>query len=107
MVAVAVKDNPGEAVGFAPDEPVYRFRETEGFAIVPGSLEPALKEIGIEVLFPAGDPTGDDLGCRVVDGGAEWPVAVRDQFDDIARLGVAGDPLNLAGVDPLVPVKDP
>ena len=54
VVAVAVDDETGESVAFAPDEARIVFgMEGEAPAIDEGSLEAAFKKIGIEVLAAA------------------------------------------------------
>ena len=106
MVAVAVDDQAGEAVGLGPDEAGERFIDAALLAVLDGLADAAGEEVEVEVLLAAGKPAGDDLRLRVVDGGAERAVAEVLEGDDVAGLGIAEGFLDLGGIDPLVTVKN-
>ena len=106
MVAVAVDDQTGEAVGFGPDESGQRVVDARVFPMVDGLADTAGEEIEIEILLPAGEPAGDNLGKRIVDGGAQRAVAEILERDDITGFRVTEGFLDLSGIDPLVTVKN-
>jgi hypothetical protein len=67
MLAVAVDDQAGHAVGFAPDEAAERFIDAAALAVFDGLADAAGEEIEVEVLLAAGKAAGDDLRLRIVD----------------------------------------
>ena len=106
VVAVAVDDQAGQAVGLGPDEAGERFIDAALFPVVDGLADAAGEEVEVEVLLAAGKPAGDDLRLGIVDGGAERPVAEVLERDDVAGLGIAEGFLDFGGVNPLVTVKN-
>jgi len=106
VVEVAVDDDAGQAVGFAPDEAAEAGIDGEALAEGGGLVEAAEEELAVEGLAAAGEAAGDDLGGGVVDGGAEEAVPSVLERDDFAGLGVSEGLEDFAGVDPLVAVKD-
>ena len=104
--AVAIDDEAGQAVAFAPDEAAEEFIEAAAAAMLDGLADAAGEEIQVEVLAAAGEAAGDDLGVRVIDRGAERAVAKILEGDHVAGLGVAESFLDLGGVNPLVAVEN-
>ena len=106
MVAVAIDDQAGEAVGLGPDEAGERFINAALLAVLDGLADAAGEEVEIEVLLAAGKAAGDDLRLRIVDGGAERAVAEILERDHVAGLRVAEGFLDFSRVNPLVTVKN-
>ena len=106
VVAVAVDDQAGQAVGFAPDETGKRFIDVGALAQVDRLADAAGEEVEVEILFAAGKAAGDDLRHRIVDRRAERAVAEILERDNVARLWIAEGFFDLGGVNPLVTVKN-
>lgn len=105
-VAVAVDDEAGEAVGFAPDDAAEIEVDAGGFADGDGALDAAGEEVEVEILASVGEEAGGDLGLGIVDGTAEGLAADVLKMDDIAGLGIAEALLDFSGVDPEVAVEE-
>ena len=106
VVAVAVDDQAGQAVGLGPDEAGEGFIDAALLAVLDGLADAAGEEVEVEILLAAGKAAGDDLRMRIVDGGAERAVAEVLEGDDVAGLGIAEGFLDFGGVNPLVTVKN-
>ncbi len=57
-------------------------------------------------MLTAGKAAGDDLGLRIIDGGAKRAVAEILERDNIAGFRITEGFLNFGGVDPLVTVEN-
>ena len=106
VVAVAVHDQAGDAVGLAPDEAAERFIDAGALAEFDGLADAAGEKIEIEVLAAAREAAGDDLRLRIVNRRAERAVAEILERDDVAGLRIAEGFFDFRGVNPLVTVKN-
>ena len=100
--AVAIDDQAGQAIGFAPDEAAQRVIEAPALAVFDGLADAAGEEVEVEILAAPGEAAGDNLGERVVDGRAERAVAKILEGYDIAGLWIAEGFPDFGGVNPFV-----
>ena len=107
MVAVAIDDDSGESVGFAPYQTRQQGIDVQGGSIINSLLDSAVEKLLIELLRSAGESAGDDLGIGIVDSGAQGAILEVFQRNNIARLRVSEGLLDFARVDPLVTVENP
>lgn len=105
VVAVAIHDEAGKAVGLAPNEAAEGGVDARVGAGLDGALDAALKEVEVQILTAVREEAGGDLRLRVVDGGAKWLAANVFEGDDIAGLWIASAKLDLGGVNPDVTVE--
>ncbi len=106
VVAVAVDDDAGQAVGLAPDQ-AAELRIDPGLdAAFQRALDAADEEVEVEVLAAVREQPGADLRLRIVDGAAQRLATRVLELHDVARLGVAVAGLDLGRVDPDMTVKN-
>ena len=106
MVAVAIDNQPGNAVGLAPNQPGQRFVDGKPFAQLDRLVDAALEKIQVQILAATRKPAGDDLRFRIENGGSQRPVAEIFQRDHVSRLGIAEGFFDFSGINPLVTVKN-
>src|SRR5260370_983659 len=87
--AVAVHDEPGEAVGLAPDEPAELRRGAGGRRKGDGPGDPALEEGGVDGLVGPGEDAAAEGRARVVVAASDEPARGVHHGDGRARLDVA------------------
>jgi hypothetical protein len=76
VVPVAIDDNAGQTVAFAPDQPSQPFVHSIAAAVVERDGDSTLKEIEIKLLTLPTEAAGNDIGLRIVDGAAQKLVAL-------------------------------
>ena len=106
MRAVAVDNHSGQPIRLAPDKAAELWVEVKLAPQVTGHLDPATEKVLVELLPPPRKSARDDLALGVVDRGSERAVPEILDGNDLSGLGIAEYLLNLAGIDPIVAVKD-
>ena len=108
IVAVAVDDEPGQAVGLREHEPAARLRGSSRLEAPPrldGACEAPAEERGIDALagFEAPNARADLRGRRIAPRGRAARRDAADDFDGCAGVGLAVDPLDRSREHPRMP----
>ena len=106
VLAVAVDDDAGEAVGLAPDGTRELRIDIEMRAEFLSLLDAPDEKVVVEGLFSPREAPGDDLGGGIVNSGAEGTVLEVLEANDFAGFRGAEGLANLARIDPIVSVED-
>jgi len=106
VVAVAIDDQAGDAIGLGTDHAAKLGAESQAFPISQRLADAAGEKLQVEILAAARKAAGDDLRLRIVDRGAERAIAEILECDDIARLGIAEGFFDFSGVHPVVSVEN-
>src|SRR5262249_48164252 len=104
--AVAVHDDAGKAVAFAPDDAAKIRPHATPLAILHGLRDATLEKVEVEILPLARKAARGDLRLGIEDGAAEQAVAAVLERDDVAILRIAPGFQDFRGVNPLVSVEN-
>lgn len=105
VFSVAVDDDAGKTIAFAPDLAAEIFCEAVAESVFTGHGDAALKEVEVEILSLTGEPAGNDLGATVVDRRAQHTISAIFERDNVAVLGFSEGFEDFGGIDPVVAVK--
>ncbi len=104
--AIAVHDEAGQSVCLAPAEAIGVGDQARRPAVLPGSLEPAHEESGVDGLVTPSEQAAAERRAGVVEALAEISAARIKHLDGLAGLGKALEVVDLAPVNPRVPGVD-